>query len=55
MREFASFREFYPFYLSEHADVRSRRMHFAGTTLILVLMAIAFIGGNWLWLIAVAG
>ena len=53
MREFASFREFYPFYLSEHADVRSRRMHFAGTTLILVLMAIAFIGGNWL--IPVAG
>ncbi len=57
MREFASFREFYPFYLSEHADRRSRRMHFAGTTLILVLMAIAFVGGNWnwLWLIPVAG
>lgn len=57
MREFASFREFYPFYLSEHADVRSRRMHFAGTTLILVLMAIAFVGGNWnwLWLIPIAG
>ena len=57
MRKFASFREFYPFYLSEHADVRSRRMHFAGTTLILVLMIMAFIGGNWnwLWLIPVAG
>ncbi len=57
MREFASFSEFYPFYLSEHADRRSRRMHFAGTTLILVLMAIAFVGGNWnwLWLIPVAG
>lgn len=57
MREFASFREFYPFYLSEHADRRSRRMHFAGTTLILVLMAIAFVGSNWnwLWLIPVAG
>ncbi len=57
MLEYASFREFYPFYLSEHADRRSRRMHFAGTTLILLLMAIAFVGGNWswLWLIPVAG
>lgn len=57
MREFASFREFYPFYLSEHADRRSRRMHFAGTTLILVLIALAIIFGNWnwLWLIPVAG
>ena len=57
MREFAKSREFYPFYLSEHADVRSRRMHFAGTTLILFLMAIAFVGGNWnwLWLIPIAG
>ena len=38
MRQFTSFREFYPFYLSEHADRRSRRMHFAGTTLIVVLI-----------------
>lgn len=57
MRQFNSFREFYPFYLSEHADRRSRRMHFAGTTLILVLIAVAFVAGNgnWLWLIPVVG
>ena len=57
MRQFNSFREFYPFYLSEHADHRSRRMHFAGTTLILVLIAVAFVAGNgnWLWLIPVVG
>lgn len=57
MRQFSNFREFYPFYLSEHADRRSRRMHFAGTTLILALIAIAFIAGNWnwLWLIPVVG
>ncbi len=57
MRQFTSFREFYPFYLSEHADRRSRRMHFAGTTLILVLIAVAFVAGNgnWLWLIPVVG
>ena len=57
MRQFTSFREFYPFYLSEHADRHSRRMHFAGTTLILVLIAVAFVAGNgnWLWLIPVVG
>lgn len=30
---FASFREFYPFYLSEHANRTSRRLHFLGTGL----------------------
>lgn len=32
---FASFREFYPFYLSEHSDPTSRRLHFLGTGLVL--------------------
>jgi hypothetical protein len=27
-----SFEEFWPYYLSEHRDERSRRLHFAGTT-----------------------
>ena len=57
MRQFASFREFYPFYLSEHSDRTSRRLHFAGSTLVLVLVATALIGGNlhWLWLVPLAG
>jgi hypothetical protein len=33
-----SFAEFYPFYLSEHADRRTRRIHFAGSGLALVLL-----------------
>lgn len=32
---FASFREFYPYYLSEHADRRCRRLHFVGTSLVI--------------------
>lgn len=57
MRQFASFREFYPFYLEEHANKTSRRLHFAGTTLVLVLLIAALFGGNWawLWLVPVAG
>mmetsp|Transcript_39479 Transcript_39479/g.95434 ORF Transcript_39479/g.95434 Transcript_39479/m.95434 type:complete len:113 (-) Transcript_39479:173-511(-) len=36
---FKSFREFYPFYLSEHANRWTRRFHFAGTSLGMGLLA----------------
>ncbi|MGZ5584699.1 MAG: Mpo1-like protein, partial [Usitatibacter sp.] len=29
---FKSFREFYPFYLSEHRNATCRKLHFAGST-----------------------
>ena len=35
MSQFASFREFYPYYLSEHANVSCRRLHFVGSSLVL--------------------
>ncbi|HTV97752.1 MAG TPA: DUF962 domain-containing protein [Steroidobacteraceae bacterium] len=40
---FHTFREFYPFYLTEHANRTSRRLHFAGTSLAAVLLAAALI------------
>ncbi|MEV8518268.1 DUF962 domain-containing protein [Dyella marensis] len=57
MSGFASFREFYPFYLGEHSDVNCRRMHFAGSTLVLAVIALAVTTGHlaWLWLVPVAG
>jgi hypothetical protein len=39
-RGYASFREFYPFYLGEHADPTCRRLHFVGSALIVVLVAL---------------
>ena len=39
-RAFASFREFYPFYLGEHANTACRRLHFVGSTLVLVVVAL---------------
>ena len=38
---FASFREFYPFYLGEHSNRTCRRLHFAGTSIALALFAAA--------------
>ena len=37
MSRFASFREFYPFYLSEHRHPVSRRLHFIGSCGVLLL------------------
>jgi hypothetical protein len=53
MRRFASFREFYPFYLSEHRHPVSRRLHFFGSCGVLVLVGAAAATGNpWLLLAA---
>ena len=50
---FRSFSEFYPFYLSEHSNRTSRRLHFVGTSIALVLL-VAALGLQLWWLIAVA-
>jgi hypothetical protein len=48
MSRFASFREFYPYYLSEHSDPRCRRLHFVGSSLVLgCLVALASTGNPW--------
>jgi len=48
---FASFAEFYPYYLSEHRDPTCRRLHFAGSLLVLLTVGGALISGRW-WLLA---
>ena len=52
MSRFASFREFYPFYLAEHANRTCRRLHVVGSTLaIACVVALAVTGNGW-WLAA---
>ena len=51
MPRFASFREFYPFYLSEHANRTSRRLHFIGSLGVLVLLGLAIGSGNGWYLL----
>jgi len=55
-QRFETFREFYPYYLEEHADRRCRRMHFIGSWLVLVALAAGvFVSPWWLLAMPVAG
>jgi len=50
MSQFRNFREFYPYYLGEHANLACRRLHVTGSTLVLAAIAAAAITGNPWWL-----
>jgi hypothetical protein len=50
---YRSFGDFYPFYLSEHSNQVSRRLHFTGTSIAAALLITAAITERW-WLVAVA-
>ena len=49
-KRYASFAEFYPFYLSEHGHRTCRRLHFIGSLVVLGLLASAAITRLW-WLL----
>ena len=49
---YGRFSEFYPFYLSQHANRICRRLHFAGTTLGLVALLLAITTLNFWWVLA---
>ena len=51
MSQFASFRDFYPYYLSEHANTACRRLHFVGSSLVLGCLVMLVRSGNPLWLL----
>ncbi|MBF6651161.1 DUF962 domain-containing protein [Methylobacter sp. BlB1] len=52
-KAYHTFKEFYPFYLSGHANRISRRLHFVGTSIALVLLLSASLTSMG-WLVAVA-
>jgi hypothetical protein len=49
---YTSFREFWPFYLREHARPQTRALHYIGTTLVVLLLIAALVTRTW-WLLAV--
>jgi len=57
MTRYSSFREFYPFYLSEHVNRTCRRLHFVGTLLVIVIVLLAIVktDARWLLLAPIAG
>ncbi len=52
MQTYRNFREFWPFYLREHAKPRTRALHYAGTSLVVLIAAAAAVTGSWRLLIA---
>jgi len=54
---FASFSDFYPFYLSEHSHPVSRLLHVIGSLSVLALLFYALISGQYalLWLLPLVG
>lgn len=52
MSRFASFREFYPFYLEEHRNRTSRRLHFVGSCGALAFVVLAVASADAWWLLA---
>ena len=52
-KKYKSFRSFYPYYLTEHADPANRRLHFIGTMLLICCLITGVITGAWQWFVAI--
>jgi len=50
-KKYKSFRSFYPYYLTEHGDVKNRILHFTGTAGLLAILVAAIVLQKW-WMLA---
>lgn len=50
MSRFNSFREFYPYYLSEHRHPLCRSLHYIGSSLVIAVLLFVLISQQWRWL-----
>ena len=50
-KSFTTFAQFYPFYLGEHSNRTCRRLHFLGSTLALLCLAMLFVTGKLQYLL----
>jgi len=51
--DYSSFKDFYPFYLSEHENRTCRRLHFLGSSLCLFILVITLITAKWFLLLLI--
>lgn len=50
-KKYQTLKDFYPYYLTEHADPTCRLFHYIGTTLVIgIALAMIFTGKLWLFL-----
>lgn len=56
-RTITRYADFWPYYLREHAKPETRRLHYIGTALTFVFLAVALVQGGWWWwlLVPLAG
>jgi hypothetical protein len=56
-KQYNTFANFYPFYLSEHRNRNCRRLHFIGSWFVLIILFYSIIISKWstLWLMPVFG
>ena len=54
---YTNFRDFYPFYLGEHQNRICKRLHFIGSSLVLLTLVGVLVTGRWwgLWLMPLFG
>jgi hypothetical protein len=46
-RKYKTFKDFYPFYLTQHQDPTCQELHFTGTAILLVIVFIAILTQKW--------
>ncbi|KGJ90545.1 DUF962 domain-containing protein [Thalassotalea sp. ND16A] len=56
-KQYQSFKQFYPFYLSQHRNAVCRALHYLGSVLVLMMLAYATYSQQYLllWILAVIG
>ncbi len=56
MKEYTTFKEFYPYYLTEHQNRTSKILHFIGTGLVISIFLFGILNNyNLLWFMPLAG
>jgi hypothetical protein len=52
VQRYRTFRAFYPFYLTEHVNRTSRRLHVIGTSLVVVVLICGLLVNAWFFVVA---
>jgi hypothetical protein len=56
-KQYTDFKSLYPFYLSQHQNIICRRLHFIGSSLIILMLSYILLSSAWvlLWTLPLLG